>query len=189
MYDISQHVKVGQLLHPDQPHNVEEKRSSEVLICHQEGRHSAARMERSTTMTNEKDMHAEIVQVMAKAIMGRHAAADLFRRIATQIEWGGSHYESPHAIAQAVCEALARCEDWHEPASYDPFEDFQESYARVREADVVAQDSRQRAQEARQKYGELAEYYDLEMLCRDHNDSGECRCIRCLEEASAQEQE
>jgi len=97
-------------------------------------------------MTNEKDLHAEVARIMGDGIMGRHTAADVFRRIADRIWWGGTHDEPPHAIAQAVCEALARCGDWEPPVGADPFEEFLNSFVRLREAHPVAEHYRKRAQ-------------------------------------------
>ena len=89
-------------------------------------------------MANEKGVHEEIVQMMVSAIRNRNAAADLFRRIASQIEWGGSHDESPRDIAFAVCQAVGRYNTDYCPPNYDPYEDFQESYVQARAADPVA---------------------------------------------------
>ncbi len=96
-------------------------------------------------MTKEKSIHEEIGELMLKGIGGRHAAAECFRRIANEIEWGNSHNESPGAIAAAVMQALGRIQDWAISPDEDPYESFAVSFAAHREACPIARFYREQA--------------------------------------------
>jgi hypothetical protein len=90
---------------------------------------------------------------MANAIMGRHEAADCFRRIADEIEWGNSHSESPGAIAAAVMQALGRIQDWAISPDEDPYESFAVSFAGQRESCPIARLYREQAVTCRDEEG------------------------------------
>ncbi len=89
-------------------------------------------------MWHEQKSLEKIEALLERSIMGRSEAASLFRRIADQIEQGGTLDESLFDLSQACGEALLRVSEAVFAPYADPFEAFIKDFEEVRETSPAA---------------------------------------------------